>query len=247
MSELRQEEVQRTNVSVMNPQKVQPDDEMEIDLLELFQVLLQKAWVIILCMVIGAGLAFGGTKMLLTPKYSASSQIYTLTKTTSVTSLADIQMGAQLTVDFEVLAKSRPVVEEVIDELNLDYTYEELVEMITTQNPSDTRILKMTVENEDPNLAKEIANAMAEVTAERVAYIMTTDKPKIVEEAVTPEKPSSPSTVKNTALGGILGAVLAMGIIVIIYLMNDTIQTEEDVRKYLDLNTLAALPLEKRH
>ena len=247
MSELRQEEVQRTNVSVMNPQKVQPDDEMEIDLLELFQVLLQKAWVIILCMVIGAGLAFGGTKMLLTPKYSASSQIYILTKTTSVTSLADIQMGAQLTVDFEVLAKSRPVVEEVIDELNLDYTYEELVEMITTLNPSDTRILKMTVENEDPNLAKEIANAMAEVTAERVAYIMTTDKPKIVEEAVTPEKPSSPSTVKNTALGGILGAVLAMGIIVIIYLMNDTIQTEEDVRKYLDLNTLAALPLEKRH
>lgn len=247
MSELRQEEVQRTNVRVMNPQKVQPDDEMEIDLLELFQVLLQKAWVIILCMVIGAGLAFGGTKMLLTPKYSASSQIYILTKTTSVTSLADIQMGAQLTVDFEVLAKSRPVVEEVIDELNLDYTYEELVGMITTLNPSDTRILKMTVENEDPNLAKEIANAMAEVTAERVAYIMTTDKPKIVEEAVTPEKPSSPSTVKNTALGGILGAVLAMGIIVIIYLMNDTIQTEEDVRKYLDLNTLAALPLEKRH
>ena len=247
MSELRQEEVQRTNVRVMNPQKVQPDDEMEIDLLELFQVLLQKAWVIILCMVIGAGLAFGGTKTLLTPKYSASSQIYILTKTTSVTSLADIQMGAQLTVDFEVLAKSRPVVEEVIDELNLDYTYEEMEEMITTQNPSDTRILKMTVENEDPNLAKEIANAMAEVTAERVAYIMTTDKPKIVEEAVTPEKPSSPSTVKNTALGGILGAVLAMGIIVIIYLMNDTIQTEEDVRKYLDLNTLAALPLEKRH
>ena len=247
MSELRQEEVQRTNVRVMNPQKVQPDDEMEIDLLELFQVLLQKAWAIILCMVIGAGLAFAGTKMLLTPKYSASSQIYILTKTTSVTSLADIQMGAQLTVDFEVLAKSRPVVEEVIDELNLDYTYEELVGMITTLNPSDTRILKMTVENEDPNLAKEIANAMAEVTAERVAYIMTTDKPKIVEEAVTPEKPSSPSTVKNTALGGILGAVLAMGIIVIIYLMNDTIQTEEDVRKYLDLNTLAALPLEKRH
>ena len=247
MSELRQEEVQRTNVRVMNPQKVQPDDEMEIDLLELFQVLLQKAWVIILCMVIGAGLAFGGTKMLLTPKYSASSQIYILTKTTSVTSLADIQMGAQLTVDFEVLAKSRPVVEEVIDELNLDYTYEELVEMITTQNPSDTRILKMTVENEDPNLAKEIANAMAEVTAELVAYIMNTDKPKIVEEAVTPEKPSSQSTVKNTELGGILGAVLAMGIIVIIYLMNDTIQTEEDVRKYLDLNTLAALPLEKRH
>ena len=87
---------------------------------------------------------------------------------------------------------------------------------------------------------------MAEVTAERVAYIMDTDKPKVVEEAVTPARPSSPSVLKNTALGGIAGAVLAVGVIVVIYLMNDTIQTEEDVRKYLNLHTLAALPLEKR-
>ena len=243
MSEAKQVNVQNANFNRMSPQA---EDEMEIDLLELFQVLLQKAWAIILCLVVGACAAFGVTKTMITPMYSASSQIYILTKTTSVTSLADIQMGAQLTVDFEVLAKSRPVLEEVIDELNLDYTYEELVGMITTQNPSDTRILKMTVENEDPKLAKEIANAMAEVTAERVAYIMDTDKPKVVEEAVTPARPSSPSVLKNTALGGIAGAVLAVGVIVVIYLMNDTIQTEEDVRKYLNLHTLAALPLEKR-
>ena len=81
----------------------------------------------------------------------------------------------------------------------------------------------------------------------RVAYIMTTDKPKVVEEAVTPKSPSSPSVAKNTALGGLLGMVIAMGIITIVYLMNDTIQTEEDVRKYLDLHTLAVVPMEKRH
>lgn len=222
------------------------DEEAEIDLLELFQAMLHKLWLIILLLVLGAGVAFGATKLLITPMYTASSEIYILTKTTSVTSLADIQMGAQITSDFAVLATSRPVVENVIKELDLDYTYEQVVSMVSTENPSNTRILRINVENADAELAKDMANAFGEETAERVAYIMTTDKPKVVEEAVTPKSPSSPSVVKNTALGGLLGMVIAMGIITIIYLMNDTIQTEEDVRKYLDLHTLAAVPMEKR-
>lgn len=127
MDELKQMEMQR-------------DDEIEIDLGELFHVLLGKLWILILCFIVGGGLAFAGTKFLITPEYSASSMIYILTKTTSVTSLADIQMGTQLTADFEILATSRPVIEEVIDNLKLDYTYDELVAMITTDNQSDTRI-----------------------------------------------------------------------------------------------------------
>lgn len=235
----------KTQIMEMRPGK-RSDEEMEIDLLELLQAMLQKLWLIILLLVLGAGIAFGVTKLLITPMYTASSEIYILTKTTSVTSLADIQMGAQITSDFAVLAKSRPVVENVIKDLDLNYTYEQVAGMISTENPSNTRILRITVENADAELAKNMANAFGEETAERVAYIMTTDKPKVVEEAVTPKSPSSPSVVKNTALGGLLGMVLAMGIITIIYLMNDTIQTEEDVRKYLDLHTLAAVPMEKR-
>lgn len=225
--------------------EVKNDDELEIDLRELFQLLLQKIWIIILCFIVGAVLAFGGTKLLITPQYSASSIIYILTKTTSVTSLADIQMGAQLTVDFEVLAKSRTVVEEVIETLDLDTTYEELLGQITTENPTDTRMLKLTVEAPDPEMAKTISNALADATADRVADVMASDKPNIVDRAVKPVNPSSPSTVKNTAIGALAGAVLAMAVIVIRFLLNDTIQTEEDIRKYLNLNTLAAVPLEK--
>ena len=91
------------------------EEEVEIDLLELFQVLLGKIGIIILSLVIGAALLFGGTKFLVTPQYSSTSMIYILTKTTSVTSLADIQMGSQLTKDFAILATSRPVVNNVID------------------------------------------------------------------------------------------------------------------------------------
>lgn len=226
--------------------EVEKNDEIEIDLIELLQVFMSKLWIIILCMVIFGGSVFAGTKLLITPKYTASSMIYILTKTTSVTSLADIQMGEQLTVDFETLAKSRPVVERVMQDVGMDSTYEDVVEMIETVNPEDTRILKFNVTHEDPELAKEFANVLAEITADRVAYIMDTDKPKIVEEAVLPDEPSSPSTLKNTVIGAMIGAMLSAGVIMVLYLMNDTIQTEEDVRKHLGLNTLAAIPKEKR-
>ena len=213
MSELKQLEMQK-------------DDEMEIDLGEIFHLLMNKLWIIVLCFIIGATLAFGGTKLLITPKYSASSMIYILTKTTSVTSLADIQMGTQLTADFEILATSRPVLEEVIEKLNLDYTYEELKSMIQTDNQTDTRILRFTVSNANAKEAKKIANELADVTAERVAYVMSSDKPKVVEEAVVPKYPSSPNTKKNTAMGGLAFAFVAATVIVLRYLMNDTIQTK---------------------
>ena len=222
MNELKQLEAQR-------------DDEIEIDLGEIFHLLLNKLWVIILCFIVGGVIAFSGTKLFLTPKYSASSMIYILTKTTSVTSLADIQMGSQLTADFEILATSRPVIEEVIEKLKLKYSYDELVEMIQTDNQSDTRILRFTVIDEN-----------AEVTAERVAYVMSSDKPKIVEEAVVPKKAASPNTMKNTIIGALAVAFLAIGIIVIKYLVNDTVQNEDDIKKYLGLHMLAAIPTEKR-
>ena len=224
---------------------VSPKDDV-IDLREIYHLLLGKIWIILLCFIVGAVLAFGGTKLLLTPKYSASSMIYILTKTTSVTSLADIQMGTQLTVDFEVMAKSRPVVEEVIDKLDLDYTYKQVVEMFTTENPANSRILKFTVMHEEPEMAMEIANALADATAEQVAYVMTSDKPKVVEAAVLPEAPATPNTRSNVMKGALLGALLAVAVIVGRYLMDDTIKTEEDMRKYLNLNTLAAIPMEKR-
>ena len=230
----------------LNQFNMEKNEEIEIDLLELLRVFMAKIWIIILCVAIFGGASFVGTKLIVTPKYTATSMIYILTKTTSVTSLADIQMGEQLTVDFETLAKSRPVVNRVVKDLGLKYTYEEAVDMIATSNPSDTRILKFDITHENPEVAKDFANTLAEVTAERVAYIMDTDKPKIVEEAVVPANPSSPSLLKNLVLGAMLGGMLSAGAILILHLMRDTIQTEEDVRKYLGLHTLAAIPKEKR-
>ena len=173
--------------------------------------------------------------------------IYILTKTTSVTSLADLQIGSQLTIDFETLATSRPVVNNVREKLGLEeISYDEFVGLLTISNPADTRILKITATYPDPETAQQIANAMADATADRVAEIMVTDRPTIVEEAVVAKNPSSPSLFRNVLMGGALGLILAAAILIVRHLMDDTIKTEEDVEKYLQLNTLAAFTYNKQ-
>lgn len=222
------------------------ENEDVIDLLDLGRALLRKWWAIALCLVIGAAAAFGGTKLLITPQYTATSMIYILSESTSITSLADVQIGDSLAQDFMIIGKSRPVVEKVIKRLDLDASYEAVSKTITFENPTDSHILKISVTNPEPKLAADISNAVAEVTRAQIADVMGTDEPNTLEEAIVPVSPSSPNTMKNTMLGALLGAVLAAGLIIVLYLMDDTIKDEDDVKKYLQMNTLAALPMEKR-
>lgn len=226
---------------------IRDTEDVEIDLLELAGVLWRKVWAIVMCLVIGAVIAGGYTKLMITPQYTATSMIYILGQTTSITSMTDLQIRAELTADFTIMAKSRPVIEGVIDDLNLDMTYKQLESEISLENPTDSHILKIHVTNSDPKLAKTISNAMAEAVAENISSVMATDKPSIAEKAITPKAPSSPNLTKNIAMGGIVGAAIAVAIIVLGYLLDDTIKTEEDVRKYLQLNTLAEIPMEKKN
>ncbi len=225
--------------------RIEREEEL-IDLVEIFHLLLRKAWMIIICFVIGAVIAGCYTKFMITPQYSAKSIIYILTNSTSITSMADIQLGTRLTVDFQMLVKTRPALETVIEDMGLNLTYEQLAAKIQTNNPDDSRFLEIIVTDSDPERAKDIANAVSEVAMERIARIMDTEKPNVVEEAVKPQSPISPNLMKNTMMGAIVGAGLMALLIIVLYLMDDTLKTEEDVRKYLKLNTLAAIPVNKR-
>lgn len=218
------------------------DDEIEIDLLEIYYLLKKRIWAIILAIVAGATIALVVTVTMMEPIYESSSMLYILNKSTSLTSLADIQLGTQLTKDYKILVTSRPVTSQVIENLDLNLTHEELVEKVEVGNPTDTRILTITVKDTNPMEAKAIADEMAKVSAARMGEIMDTTPPNIVEEAHLPEKPVSPSIKKNVALGGAgLGCVVIF-IIVVAYLMNDTLKNSDDIEKYLGLNTLGFIP-----
>jgi capsular polysaccharide biosynthesis protein len=221
------------------------DNEIEIDLKELFlEILSYWKWVA-LTLVLGAVIAYSISKFLMVPQYESTSQLYVLSKSTSITSLADIQTGTSLTNDYMVVVEGRPVLEQVIANLSLDETYHSLKAKVTLNNPSNSRILEITVRDENPTIAKKIADEIARVGASFIAEKMDQDPPNIIQNGYTDGEPVSPNTMKNTAIGGMLGMFLAVAIIVLSYLFNDTIVTAEDVEKKLGLNVLGSLPLEE--
>ena len=99
------------------------------------------------------------------------------------------------------------------------------------------------MENEDPKKAKEIADAVRESVSVQITEIMDADAVNTVQKADLPDGPSSPSTMKNTLIGGVLGLFLAIAVVVLITLLDDTVKTPEDVEKYLGLNTLTSIPI----
>lgn len=236
------EETEKNKKKKEKNMEQQYDDELEIDLKELFFALLQKWKYIVFSAVFVGGITALVNLYVLVPQYASTAKLYILSKSTSLTSLADLQVGTSLTQDYMVVINSRPVAEKVISNLNLKMEYEDLISKVTVENPADTRILNITVQDEKAETAKKIADEFAEVSADYIAKKMDQDPPTIIETGFADEKPVSPHKTKNTLLGVIIGGFLAAAVVVVAYLMDDSIKTEEDIEKYIGINTLAAVP-----
>lgn len=221
-------------------------EEIEIDIRELFFELLLHWKVIALSMVMVGAISFVISFFLITPQYESTSALYVLSKSTSITSLADIQMGTNLTNDYIVVVKGRPVLEQVIENLALEkMDYAMLSKKVTLNNPSDSRILEITVRDPDPEMAKQIADEIAKVSSAFISQKMDQDPPTIIQRGYADGKPVSPHILKNIVLGMTVGALLAMTIVVVTYLLNDTIMSTDDVERKLGLHLLGTLPLEE--
>ena len=136
----------------------------------------------------------------------------------------------------------RPVLEEVIEEEELPYTYEQLRNMITISTINDTRILQISATSTSPNEAMTIANALADKATEEIPVLMDTTKPNIAERAIVPTQKSSPSMQRNTLLGGLIGFLIVAAILTVFFLMDDTMSTAEDVQKKLGIMPLTIIP-----
>ena len=181
---------------------------------------------------------------MITPMYSSTAQLYVVSKD-GLSQLSDLTMGTQLTQDYMAIVETRTVLDKVIRNLKLDMDYKELSEKVTVENPADTRIMEISVSDPSPKEAKRITQELTEVTAKTVSSKMDVKAPTIIENAYLADEPDSPSLLKNMLIGALLGFILSAGAVIVQYIMNDTIRKEEDIEKYLGINTLAKLPLIK--
>lgn len=219
-------------------------DTIEIDLMEIFGVLLGRVWLIISIGLFAALVCLGTSAFIIPPVYESTTKIYILNKSeTAAVTYSDVQLGTQLTKDYAELINSRYVLEEVIQKLSLPMEYEELLKKVEVATPSDTRIVSITVESTDPAEAMNIANCIREAASGHIQNVMDIEAVNIVETANMPTEKAGPSCLKWTLIGGIAGCFLMCMTVIGGYLIDDTIKSSEDVEKYLGISTLGLIPM----
>ena len=220
------------------------NDVIEIDLLEIMGLLLSRWLLILLVGITTALIGFAISFFVIAPTYESTTKIYILNKNESQNvTYSDMQLGTQLTKDYSELINSRYVLEEVIQKLRLNLDYQGLKEKVNVSSPTDTRIVAITVTDKDPVEAMNIANAIRESASNHIGNVMDIDAVNVVESANMPTKKAGPSYLKWTVIAGMLGVLLVCAMVLIKYLLDDTIKTSEDVERYLGLSTLAIIPI----
>lgn len=219
------------------------EQEAEIDLIDLAWALLDKIHYIVLCFLIGAVIMNAYSYFLVRPTYKSTAKMYVVSASkNSVVDLDALNIGTSLTADYEQLMLSYPVLEQVINKLNLDMDSDTLAKMITLENPTDTRILNINVVSTDPKSARDIANTLMEVSVDYLPKTMSTNAPNVAQKAKLADHKDGPSYTKYTMIGALAGAFLYCMYLVVKYLMDDTIHTADDMEKYFDIVPLAVIP-----
>ena len=225
------------------------NESMEIDLRELFSVLLHRIWLIAAGAVAGGVIALAITVFLIVPQYQSSALMYvnnsgiSLGSTSFSISSADLTAAQKLVNTYVVILKSRTALTEVIEKAGLDYTYEQLKSMISASAVNSTEVFEIVVTSPSPTEAEKIANTIAVVLPGKIADIVNGSDVRIVDYAVVPSHRHSPSYTRNTAVGILLGIVVVAAILVLAYLFDEVIHSEDYLTQtYPDIPLLSVIP-----
>ena len=232
----------------MDEKVLETKGEMELDFRRLFQVLVKKAWVIGIVSVVTAVVVFLGTLFFVTPKYESSAMFYVNNSALSMGGIVDSITSSDLTAakglvdSYIVILESRESLNMIIDYAGVDRNYKELRDMIEAAPVNSTEIFEVVVTSPDPEEAEAIADAIAEILPKRIKDIIEGSSAKVVDSAVLPSEPSSPSYINNTVIGFLLGLVACVSVIVLREIFDITIRSEEDITQVCAHPILASVP-----
>ena len=232
----------------MNEIEIRKNDEIEIDLGRVFRAVFDRAWMVAVVSVVCAVVLFLGTFFFITPQYTSAAMFYVNNNSFSVgdaslsISNGDLVTSRGLVDSYIVILKTRETLNDVIDYAGANRSYSELKGMISAESVNETEIFQVSVTSPDPQEAERLANAIAYILPKRIGTLIDGTSAKVVDAAVIPSSPSSPSYTKNTLIGFLMGFVLTVGFIALREIFDVTICSEEDVTQVCKHPILAAVP-----
>ena len=215
---------------------------IEIDVLYLLRKLWSRKFFIIFIALVVGTIALLGSVFLIKPKYTSTTRIYVVSRTADSITNQDLQAGSYLVKDYQEVITSNEVLSSVIDKEKLSLTPNELSSMISVTIPTDTRVISISVEDDNAQEATTIANTVREVAAKKIKAVTKVDDVTTLEAAEVPKEPSSPNIKRNTLIGVIAGGVLAVISIIILEIFDDRVRRPEDIEDVLGLPLLGIVP-----
>lgn len=220
------------------------NQEYEIDLREIFGML-RKRWLMITSItLIAAILAAVVSFFVLKPQYEASTTMIVSYKQNqeALMNSADLQMSQKLVETYTQIVKSERIADKVIKKLDLDLSTGTLNSKISVSQMGTTEILKITVKDNDPELAALIANTEADIFKQEINDMMKVDSVSTIDVAKVPGSPVAPNKVMNIAIATVLGMMVSVGLVFVLEFLDRTYKTPSDIERHLGLPILGAIP-----
>ena len=223
----------------------------ELDLKEILQAFWNRKWIIVVLMIFGIIFGFVYTEYLLVPKYRSdvtlilskpvSSSADSQYMDNSITQ-SDITLNQKLISTYGEIMKSRKVVEQVIQNLNMDVTYEYLVKCVSTTAVDNTDVVKVSVTTENADMSANVVNNLVDVFSGEVERIYNIQNVSIIDEGKVNDKPINVSLSKNIIVFGMVFFVFGAIIVFLLYYFDNTVKSKEEIEKSLGIPVLAVIP-----
>lgn len=217
----------------------------EIDVMSLLKLLWRRKFLIILVSLVAAIAALGYSMFVARPEYTSTTRIYVVSRNQADNpglTNQDLQAGSYLVKDYREIILSQDVLTQVVSDLSLDMSSQELSRKINVSVPTDTRIVSISVKDNQPEEASRIANALREVAAQKIIAVTRVSDVTTLEEAQPATAPSSPNIRRNVLLGFVAGGALIVVVILLIEILDDRVRRPEDVEDTMGLTLLGVVP-----
>ena len=218
------------------------DDKKNLSILSFLKYLLKYWYIILLSAIIATSVAYVYTEFFMTPAYSSTAKLYISNKNSENITTTDFSISSQLGKDYMELMGDYVILEPVSKAIDGKYSASQIKSFLKTYNPTETRFLEVTITCPDPKDAKELVDLVCQISQDMFIEVLNADRVTIVSEGRVPNSPSSPNLFNNLITGCMAGLVCSVGLIFLVYILNDTIKHADDIEKALDLNVLATIP-----
>lgn len=175
------------------------------------------------------------------PIYKSDTTIILSGNETSGITQSELQINKNLVSTYAEIVKSRRVLNQVINDLNLELSYGELSSKVSVSSVNNTEIIKISVEDEDPIKAKNIANVTAYHFTKEVVELYNLNNVDVLDEAIEAKNPYNINVIKQVVIYFILGFILAAGVLFIIYYFDRTVKSVEQVEQKIKLPILGSI------